>query len=558
MTEADEGRLREAEQRFRLAFDNAPIGMALVSPDGRFLQVNTALCDIVGYPPDELEARSFLDITHPADVDADLDSLRRMLAGAIRTHSIEKRYLHADGHVVWVNLSVSLVRGDDGAPRYFISQIEDITDRRRTEEALRESEALFRLLAEHASDLITLTDPDGVILYASPSARVVLGYEPDELVGRSFYDLLDTTEIDRAVVEEAHRRVLTQAEPGMTMVLAALRRKDGATVLVEATWKAVIDARTGEVVEIRAAARDVTKRVQAERALRHNEQSFRLLIETSSEAFIAMNGEGIITEWNREAGATFGWTREEAVGRRVGDTIIPPALREAHEAGLARYLATGEGPVLGRRLELEGRHRDGREFPVELTIWAVGTGSDVAFNALLHDISERRRTEQELWELALVDDLTGLHNRRSFTLLAEQAIKEAARAQRPVIALFVDVDNLKRINDTHGHVEGDRALRLVADALRAACRESDIVGRLSGDEFAILLAEGQERDGLEHRVRGRVAEAAAAFGYPLSVSVGTAVCGADEPCELSDLFARADRAMYEEKAAKQTEPEIEP
>ena len=557
MSEADEGRLREAEERFRLAFENAPIGMALVSPDGRFLRVNRSLCDIVGYPPDELVMTSFQDITHPADLDADLDSVRQMLAGAIRTYSTEKRYFHAGGQLVWINLSVSLVRGEDGAPLYFISHMEDITERKRTEAALRESEARFRLLAEHASDLITLTDPDGVILYASPSVRTVLGYEPDELVGRSFYDFLDTAEIDRAVVQEAHQRLLAHAEPDVTVVLAALRKKDGATVLVEATSQAVTDPETG-AVEIRAAARDVTKRVRAERALRHSEQNFRRLIETSTEAFIGMNGEGIITEWNQEAGVTFGWSRDEAVGRRVAETIIPPALREAHDAGLSRYLATGEGPVLGRRLELEGRHRDGREFPVELTVWAVGTSSDLSFNALLHDISERRRTEQELWELALVDELTGLHNRRSFILLAEQVIKEAARAQRPVIALFADVDNLKRINDTYGHSEGDRALRLVADALRAACRESDIVGRLSGDEFAILLAEAHQDDGLEHRVRGQVAEAAAAFGYPLSVSIGTASCSADEPCELSELFARADTAMYEEKTAKrEAEPEIE-
>src|SRR5205085_5407585 len=138
------------------------------------------------------------------------------------------------------------------------------------------------------------------------------------------------------------------------------------------------------------------------------------------------------------------------------------------------------------------RHRDSTEFPIELTIWALDSGGQATFNALLHDISERRRVEEELWELALVDDLTGLHNRRAFILLGEQAIKEAGRAGRPVIGLFVDVDGLKLINDTHGHAAGDHALRLVADALRATCRDSDIVGRLGGDEFAILLAEAHE------------------------------------------------------------------
>lgn len=170
--------------------------------------------------------------------------------------------------------------------------------------------------------------------------------------------------------------------------------------------------------------------------------------------------------------------------------------------------------------------------------------------ARLGDPGERQHLEELLAELALVDDVTGLHNRRSFILLAEQALKEAIRAGRPVIALFLDVDGLKSINDNHGHGEGNRALRLVAGALRAACRGSDIIGRLSGDEFAILLAEATELDGLEGRVRCRVAEAAADVSYPLSVSLGVAHCEACTGCTLTDLFERADRAMYREKSAK--------
>ena len=170
--------------------------------------------------------------------------------------------------------------------------------------------------------------------------------------------------------------------------------------------------------------------------------------------------------------------------------------------------------------------------------------------ARVADGGERRFLEEQLAELALVDDVTGLHNRRSFILLAEQELKEAVRAGRPTIALFLDVDGLKAINDNHGHQEGNRALRLVAAALRAACRQSDIIGRLSGDEFAILLAEAHELDGLEGRVRCRVAEAAKSVAYPLSVSIGVAQCDAGSRCTLAELFERADRAMYAEKAAK--------
>ena len=198
--------------------------------------------------------------------------------------------------------------------------------------------------------------------------------------------------------------------------------------------------------------------------------------------------------------------------------------------------------VLVGREELHAREADER--------FRVAFETFQKLIARVEDVKERRHFEEVLSELALVDDLTGLHNRRSFMLLAEQALKESVRGQRPLIGLFLDVDGLKAINDTRGHAEGDRALRLIARALRAACRESDIIGRLSGDEFAIVLAEAHELDSLEGRVRGRVAEAAKQADYPLSVSIGVAQCAPDEPCTLAGLFERADQAMYAEKAAK--------
>lgn len=128
--------LREAEERFRSAFENAPIGIALVGPDGGWLRVNRTLCELLGYTEAELLGRTFQQITYPDDLDADLEFVRQVLAGEIRTYQMEKRYLRKDGSLVWALLSVSLVRGDDGDPRYFVSQIEDITDRKRYEDEL--------------------------------------------------------------------------------------------------------------------------------------------------------------------------------------------------------------------------------------------------------------------------------------------------------------------------------------------------------------------------------------------------------------------------------------
>jgi PAS domain S-box-containing protein len=145
----DEEALREAQERFRSAFDNAPIGVAVIDPEGRFLQVNRSLCDILGYPEEFLLATTFQEITHPDDVEASMEQVRRAMRNEVGSYSLEKRYLAAGGRHVWVSLSVSLVRNAEGDPLYFVDQIQDITERKRAERELaRRAEELAHANAE--------------------------------------------------------------------------------------------------------------------------------------------------------------------------------------------------------------------------------------------------------------------------------------------------------------------------------------------------------------------------------------------------------------------------
>jgi PAS domain S-box-containing protein len=154
-----EAALRDSAERLRATFEQAAVGIAHVAPDGRWLRVNQKLCDIVGYRHEELLGARFQDITHPDDLDADLRYVERLLAGDIPTYAMEKRYIRKDGEVIWVNLTVSLVRESHGGPRYFISVIEDISERKRTERALRDSEeAVRRLNAELAQRVRDVTE----------------------------------------------------------------------------------------------------------------------------------------------------------------------------------------------------------------------------------------------------------------------------------------------------------------------------------------------------------------------------------------------------------------
>jgi PAS domain S-box-containing protein len=173
---------QESAERFRGAFDAAAIGMALVAQDGRFLQVNPALCGIVGYSEAELLARTFREITHPDDRESDGGLARQLLAGEIATYQVEKRYFGKGGRLIWGRLTVSLVRDAGGEPRYVVAQIQDITPYKAAGAALREAEARYRMLVEQipAAVYVDAADALGTALYVSPRIETLLGYTPEE------------------------------------------------------------------------------------------------------------------------------------------------------------------------------------------------------------------------------------------------------------------------------------------------------------------------------------------------------------------------------------------
>jgi PAS domain S-box-containing protein len=181
--------LRESEERFRLTIDEAPIGMALVALDGRFVRVNAALCEIVGYTADELQHLKFQDITFPDDLDSDLTLVDRMFRGEIPRYQLEQRYVRQDGEVVPVMLSGSVLRGQDGAPLYGIAQVEDIRERKRSEQALRLSEARFSGIISISADAIISIDEEQKIVLFNDGAQRIFGHRRSDVLGQPL-DLL--------------------------------------------------------------------------------------------------------------------------------------------------------------------------------------------------------------------------------------------------------------------------------------------------------------------------------------------------------------------------------
>ncbi len=289
--------LRVREEESRATFEQAAVGMAHVGIDGRWLHVNDKLCAIVGYSRDELLQMTFQDITHPEDLQKDLNFVCQILSGEIKTYSMEKRYIRKDRTVVWINLTVSVVRQATGAPGYFISVVEDITDRKRAEEALRQSEERFRQVAETVSDFFWEIDAEGFYTYTSPSVERILGYSPDELVGKvRYYDLFAPEEFE--TLKTAAYEVF-KAQRNFQAFSSGNLSKSGNVVDLEVSGIPILDE-AGHLLGYRGAATNVTDRRRAEM------ETQRLRQELAHFSRIATIGEltaSIAHELNQPLGA---------------------------------------------------------------------------------------------------------------------------------------------------------------------------------------------------------------------------------------------------------------
>jgi len=279
----------------------------------------------------------------------------------------------------------------------------DIERREAVEAQLREQEASFRYLFEKNPNPMWVFDRATLgILEVNEAAVAHYGYSHEEFRRINITDLRPAEDVPRLMTYLRNRAAGLKAAGEWRH-----RTKDGRRIDVEiASYPLEFQHRDAVLVVVR----DITESKRAEAALQQSEEVARGVLDAALDAYIRMDGEGRITEWNAMAEAVFGWSRVEAIGRTVAETIIPPEHREAHRRGLARFLETGEAIIVNRRLEMQALHRRGTEFPVELTVLAVDTDSGRVFSAFARDLRDRKQAEEQLRQaqkMEAVGQLTG-------------------------------------------------------------------------------------------------------------------------------------------------------
>ncbi len=538
--DAAERRVRDAEELFRTSFDNAPIGKALVSPDGQFIRANHVLAEIVGMTAEELLATTFQAITHPDDLDADVKQLALMSSGEIDRYDMEKRYVRADGEHVWVKLDVAAVRDAEGAFLHAVSQIQDITARRASERAL----AHYAELVGSSDDAIVGLDREGRVLSWNAGAQRLLGAAADDAIGRL------VGEVSPPASRSADERLLTQVRDGATVSHFESRRRlpDGTYVDLLLTASPVLERGSDTVVAIAVVGHDITERLRAEQAVRDAEELFRTAFAQAPIGMALVGLDGGVRTVNQALCRSLGYDESQLLRRNLVDlTHVDDA--ETDRDGLQRVLdGRAESTSSERRL----MHAAGHAVWVLMQTNLVRTPSGAPRHYLVQaiDITARRRFEEQLQHMADHDPLTGLMNRRSFERELERQAATAARYGTRGALLVFDLDEFKFVNDTLGHNAGDELIVATAQLLRERMRDTDQLARLGGDEFAVILPEATRAQAAE--VAGSLLECIRSAetlrrpsGRGVSASLGVALF--EPELTAQDVLVNADLAMYDAK-----------
>jgi PAS domain S-box-containing protein len=384
---------RDSEERFRRAFDNAPIGMALAETDGRFVRVNRSLGQMVGYTPNELLALGFWDLTHPDDRAAQGAALRQMLAGELPAYQAEKRYRSAAGRLVWVLLNVTLITDDEGRPLRFFAQVQDITERKRTEEALRESEQRFRQMAENIDQVFHVSSLQMLqTIYINPAYEKVWGRSCASLYEQPHSFLDAVLPQDRAVVLAALAR---HGGGEATDVEYRIARPDGTERWIRDRAFPIRDAH-GRPYRVVGFAEDVTQRKRAEEALREMQERFRSAFQGSAIGMALVAPDGTWLQVNPSLCAIVGCTEQELVGTTFQAITHPDDLA----ADLARVRRMLDGEIAVYHMEKRYFHKRGHVIWIWLSVSLVrdAAGRPLYFISQIQDITQRKQAEAALQE----------------------------------------------------------------------------------------------------------------------------------------------------------------
>lgn len=471
-----------SETRFRNAMEYSAIGMALVSREGKWLQVNQALCRFLGYSATQMLTFTFQQISWPGDLKNDFKQLEKLAAGEINSYSSEKRYYTSEGNVVWARLTVSAVRDEtDNTALYYIAQIEDIND-------LKHSEQVNHRLMER----ITLAnEAGGVGIWEWDLVNDVLSWDqrmfklynlPPQTSPTYKLWLQCVVKEDRPGVEQFIQQALKnsehfklefriQAHEGVRHIRAFANR---------------VLAKNGETERLLGINMDMTEVKELNEALYQEKERLHITLDSIGEAVICTDVEMNITFMNPIAERLTGCSQSNAIGKPI-QRVLHITLGDNDSILNDIYNDNFSHPLIEQDVVLHSLHGASYDIHYSLTPLTTLDGHNIGSVMVIQDVTESKNMLKQLSYSASHDSLTHLANRYNFENHLRQILQETIEHNQQHALVFIDLDRFKQVNDTAGHAAGDALLRELSSMVLGMLRSGDLLARLGGDEFALLL-----------------------------------------------------------------------
>lgn len=374
------------EDIFHLAFVHAPIGMAIISTDGQLIQVNDSVCSIVGYTAEELTGLSFLDITHPDDVKQNWKLIGELIDGRRESYQLEKRYIHKTGHIVWVLLRSTLLRDGDGEPLFFISQITDITEKKKSELELRLSKLRYQSLFEHHPDLIFSLDMDGYLTFANQAFHKTFGYGTNAYKERPFH-FKSLTAPESMHQTEVKFRAAASGAPQRYEAVGI--DSEGKRIVFDVTnIPIVVD---GEIIGVHGLSRDISKQKELWEKLQESQEMYRLISDNSQDMITYSSMDGTTLFISPALTKVLGYEPWELTGKPFS------LLRHPDDADVdGATLVPEHSDTKTHTCRI--MHKEGHYVWIETTSKIVRetNGGEDKIIGVGRDITKRKRAENEL------------------------------------------------------------------------------------------------------------------------------------------------------------------
>lgn len=433
--------------------------------------------------------------------------------------------------------------------------------RNTTQQAMISTE-LKRLseVARQTTNSVIITDTNGLAVWVNEAFTAITGYRLEEMLGKRPGELLQGDDTNPAAIHVMSRALASNKGFEVDVLNYSKQRT---AFWFRITCNPLWDDE-GELQGHIAIQSDITREKhdaelirEKESTLHEQSKQMQAIVDNMLDGVISIDGKGAVLTFNRAAEHIFGYRSDEVVGHNVNLLMSSPH-RENHDTYLANYIHTGVGNVIGQNRELEALRKDGTLFPIELGLAQVQQAGEISFIGIIRDITQRKKGEDEIRQLAFYDPLTQLPNRRLLLDRMQQVLANCARQERYAALLFMDLDNFKSLNDSAGHDKGDLLLCQVAQRLVECVRQGDTVSRLGGDEFVVIIENlsGDEQEAANQaeaaaeKIIGQLRQGFDLDGLAYTGSASIGISMFNGSCfSRGDLVKQADMAMYKAKAA---------